>query len=369
MATSSGRKGSRLSDLLLREPYRFDFFQAVQLLERLSDERAAANPRARRYPIGHDRAPEREVVRFGVLPSLGFPPSAITKLAVVPHDDEAPSPSPNFQMTVAFMGLTGPSGVLPKHYTRLILERQRDKDFALRHFLDLFNHRAISLFYRAWEKYRFPAAYARLHRDGESKQEDLFTSCLYCLVGLGTEGTRRRLDFDDEAVLFYGGLFAHDGRCTVSLERMLEEFFELPVEVVQFQGQWMYLTDDDRSQMPSHRQPRGRNNQLGVSLVAGERVWDVQSKFRLRLGPLTYAEFERFTPQGDGLRTLLEMTRLYSGPEFDFDVQPVLKADEVPWFQFTREPTIGPRMGWNTWLRSRPFEKDVDDAVFSLPQI
>ena len=369
MATPSGRKGARLSDLLLREPYRFDFFQAIQLLERLSDERAAANPRARRYPIGQDRSPEREVVRFGALASLGFPAGPISKLTVLPDDEEAPAPRPHFQMTVSFMGMTGPSGVLPQHYTRLILERQRDKDFALRQFLDLFNHRAISLFYRAWEKYRFPTAYARLQRGDTPQGEDLFTSCLYALVGLGTPGLRQRLGFDDEAVLFYAGLFAHEGRCTVSLQRMLEEFFELPVEVVQFQGQWMYLSDDDRSQMPSRGTPLGRNNQLGVSLVAGERVWDVQSKFRLRLGPLSYTEFLRFTPRGDGLRVLLEMTRLYSGPEFDFDVQPVLRADEVPWLQLTRDTQHAPRMGWNTWLRSRPFQRDVDDAIFSIPDV
>lgn len=368
MASAGGRKGPAVIDVLLAEAYRFDFFQAVHLLQRYADERAQAEPPARLHPVGHDRHPAREAIRFRALPSLSFPPSPIARVDAAPDgqpaEDQPPKPP---SMMVSFMGLTGPAGVLPRHYTRLLLERIREKDHTAQDFFDLFNHRAISLFYRTWEKYRFPIGYER--SQANESGEDLFTNCLYSIVGLGLPELRDRFDFDDEVTLYYAGLFAHDGRNAVSLERMLEDYFELPVRLEQFQGQWLYLSEDDRSQMPSARDPDGKNNQMGLNLVMGERVWDVQCKVRIRMGPLRYEQFRRFTPTGDSLRRLLEMARFYCGPEFDFDVQPVLRAADVPWFQFGADPDQGPRLGWNTWIRSRPFARDVDDAVFFLEHV
>jgi type VI secretion system protein ImpH len=272
-------------------------------------------------------------------------------------------------MVVAFLGLTGPQGVLPQHYTSLLLRRIRGKDFALRDFLDLFNHRTVSLFFRAWEKYRLPFAYERSRLDGAEGALDLCSWVLYCLVGLGTAGLRGQLAIDDETFLYYGGLFAQQTRPAVSLERMLQDYFELPVRLVQAVGQWLTLDEADRSLTPSAGMRFGRNCQLGVNLIVGERVYDVQSKFRLCIGPLTYGQFRRFMPRGDGLRALCQLTRTFAGPEFDFDVQPVLLASEVPWCRLTDDPADGPCLGWNTWVRCGPFARDVTSAVFFLENV
>jgi type VI secretion system protein ImpH len=90
----------------------------------------------------------------------------------------------------------------------------------------------------------------------------------------------------------------------------------------------------------------------------------VQGKFRLRLGPLTYEEFRRFMPDGDGLRQLTQLTRSFVGPELDFDVQPVLLPHEVPWCRLSADGPVRPYLGWNTWVRSQDFEREVDDPVF-----
>lgn len=368
MASPSRGKSPAIADRLQKEAYRFDFFQAVRLLERWFHCRAQHEPGARRHAVGYDRPPAREIVRFRAMASLSFPAGSIRELQRPetggPPDEQL---DPPLSMLVACFGLTGPSGVLPTHYTRQMLGRIRERDFALRDFLDLFNHRSISLYYRAWEKYRFPVAYERYRLAATPDQDDLFTRALYSVVGLGTEHLRGRLSIDDEAVLYYGGHFAHDGRCAQSLERMLCDYFELPVEVRQFQGQWLYLGPQDRSVLPSYEHPQGLNCRLGVNLVVGERVWDVQGKFRLRIGPLSYKQFQRFMPTGVQLQTVTEMTRLYVGPEFEFDVQPVLQAAEVPWCQLTTNPADAPRLGWNTWIHSREFDHDADDAVFTLP--
>jgi type VI secretion system protein ImpH len=334
-----------------------------------------------RKPVGTTFPPHRELVRFRAYQALSFPPSTI-------YDLERPSETlPLPAMTVAFMGLTGPSGVLPHHYTELLLRIDRDgkgpEKHALRAWLDLFNHRMISLFMRAWEKYRFPIAYERGEYEGP--EPDPFTRCLLSLVGLGVPPLRNRLRVsvretveegerartlarvDDLALLYYSGFLAHRPRCAVSLEAMLHDYFQLLVQVRQFQGQWLILDAANQSRMGGE----GSNNQLGVNLVAGERVWDVQSKFRIRLGPMRYAQFTEFLPdrtpvaQRKTFFLLSHLVRLYVGPELDFDVQLVLKAADVPACQLAHGPGGGPQLGWNTWITSAPPARDADDAVFA----
>jgi type VI secretion system protein ImpH len=354
MATARRRENLALSDRLFREPFRFDFFQAVRLLERLARERGDTRH------VGEDR-PEHEPVRFKSQPSLSFPASSIVQL----RRGDPEKIGALAEMVVAFMGVTGPTGVLPYHYTALLLRRIRDKDFSLRDFLDLFHQRAISFFYRAWTKYRLPFAYER-SKDDRSERDDLVTWSLYCLVGMGTPGLRRRLEFDDEAFLYYSGHFAHQPRSAVVLQAILGDYFGLPIEVLQFQGQWLQLPAGEQAIMPNGLMPLGRNNQVGISMVVGERVWDVQSKFRIRIGPLTYAQFQRFLPSGDALKPLCQLTRIYVGPELDFDVQLILRADEVPASNVGKRRT---NLGWNSWTRTRAMSRDADDTVFTLDEI
>jgi type VI secretion system protein ImpH len=356
-----------VSTQLLQEPYRFDFFQAVRLAERMAKEARSAA----RQPVGYEGSPREEAVRFRALPSLSFPPGAVHEVRV-PQTSEVlktsevsgtPGEPQPLEMVVSFMGLTGPQGVLPDHYTAMVINRVRKRDFALRDFFDLFNHRAVSLFHRAWEKYRFALGYERALLAGDGR-EDLFTQCLFSLVGLGTGGLRRRNQFDDDVFLYYAGLFAHYPRSALSLELMVADFFQLPAAIRQFQGQWLRLGDDDLSVLPSPRRPAGLNTALGTNVVIGERVWNIESKFRLRLGPLSYRQFCSFMPSAELLRSVSHLVRCYAGPQFDFDVQLVLKAGEVPWCRLGGDGTDPSRLGWNTWVRCGEFTHDVDDAIF-----
>jgi type VI secretion system protein ImpH len=355
-------KNAPLTENLLREAHRFDFFQAVRVLERLAAEKADSG--AGRHPVGEDFAPRQEAVRFRVHTSQNFPAGEIVNIC--PGAAKEPASEPPPEMIVAFLGLTGPNGVLPRHYTSMLIERVRAKDYALRDFLDLFHHRVISLYYRAWEKYRFPIAYERMAREEHPAKEDLFTDCLYCLLGLGTNKLRGRVNFDDEAFLYYGGFFAHAPRNAISLEAMLADYFEQMVRVLQFRGQWLYLSRDDQSALPTAELPEGLNCQLGRNVIVGERVWDIEGKFRVRLGPLGFADFRQFMPDGDALLPLSQMVRTYVGPQFDFDVQPVLKAAEVPWCQLGGDGASPAQLGWNTWVRCQEFQNDVDDAIFNI---
>ncbi len=205
-----------VADRLFTEGYAFEFFQAVRLLERLEPKRR---------PVGRAGPPNNEVVRFRAHLSLSFPPSSLYE--VLPPSTVLPVPA----MIVSFMGLTGPSGILPRHYTELLMRIEREakgpEKGALRSWLDLFNHRLISLFYRAWEKYRFYVSYER--GDYAAREPDTFTQALLSLVGLGLPPLRHRLQvavpddtvparqrmlarIDDLSLLHYSGFFAHRPR-------------------------------------------------------------------------------------------------------------------------------------------------------------
>lgn len=352
MASESRTTGSTLKDRLFAESYRFRFFQAVRLLEKLrpkqGDGEARPDPANRdAMGVGQDANPDEEVVRFRAHPSLEFPPSPVYEIT---GQEDGPA-----EMVVAFMGLTGPLGVLPRHYTELVIEGKREKEPALSAFLDMFNHRLISLFYRAWEKYRLEVAF-------EKGERDHFSRYLMSLIGLGTPGLQNRLSLNDKALLPYTGMIAQQPRSVCALESLLQNFFGLCIEIQQFGGQWFKLDESSRSTLGQ----KGRNNRLGVSTVIGEKVWDRQAKFTVRIGAMGYAKFVDFLPQGKAYRAANELVRLFAGQEFDFALQLVLKKEEVPECQLGGDEQSAPKLGWSTWLMSQPPDRDVDDVLLDF---
>ena len=348
MATTSGAGdptlkqpsvSAEVEEQLREQPCEFRFFQAVRLLERLSPDRK---------PVGRFANPAQEVARFGANPSLAFPASEIQSLQ---WNQEAPH-----QVTVNFFGLTGPIGVLPQWYTTLITERLRAGDRTLRDFLDILNHRFISLFYQAWEKYRFPIAYER----GEM---DRFSRLLLDLIGMGTEGLQDRQAVPDDAFLFFAGILAQRPRSAKALQLLLEEYFEVPVEVQQLLGGWFKLDDATQCRPGDRDTP---SEQLGLGAVAGDEVWDQGARARIKLGPLTLSQYLDFLPNGSAYQALRALTRFFSNDEIDFEVQLVLKREEVPACELGSEGAGGPKLGWVSWARSNPIARDPEDTILAL---
>jgi type VI secretion system protein ImpH len=343
MAAESRRTDPPLKQQLFQEGYRFEFFQAVRLLQR---------SQSKRQPVGGASRPSDEAVRFRARQSLSFPPSEIYEIR------EAEAPERPSEMTVAFMGLTGPQGVLPRYYTELMLDRIREKDYTLRDFFDVLNHRLISLFYRAWEKHRIVVGCERSILRGS---KDTFADDLFALMGMGTKGLREQLLLSEQTLLRYTGLLVSHRHSADALRQCLADYFEVAVNIEQFIGQWYQLAEQDRSRLGLE----DSNNRLGQTSVMGTKVWDQQARFRVKLGPLDYETYQGLLPSGIAYPRLVQLTKCFAGAELDFDLNLVLKANEIPYCRLAQVGTYQPQLGWTTWLQTSQATHDAEDVTFS----
>ena len=276
---------------------------------------------------------------------MDFPASEIHEIVEAPDGftDETKT-----EMIVNFMGMAGVSGVLPVHYTELVLDRIRHRDTTLWSFLDIFTHRAVSMFYRAWAKYRFPVGYER--------GDDSFTGFLFDFAGLGTRGLRGRSSVDDESLLAYVGLIAQRPHSNSALENILSDFFGVSVNVQQFFGQWLPLGRNDVTEI-------GRQNTtLGINAITGSKVWDQQSKIRVLFGPLTFTQFLGFLPNGSANAAARSIIRFFTGIELDFDFRLKLLGREVPGCILTTRAARRPMLGWTSFLKTEPVT-GIDEQV------
>jgi type VI secretion system protein ImpH len=339
LTNSENLAGCEVEEKLRRKPYIFDFFQALRLLERFRPEKK---------PVGQFVPPEDEVAHFRAHPSLAFPASQI-------QEAEWPEDGP-VRMLVNFMGMIGPEGVLPNPFTSLIIERQREGDNTLRDFLDIFNHRIISLFYRAWRKYRFDVAYERGERD-------LFSRHLLSLLGLGTEGMRDRQTVSDDLLIYYSGLLAQRPRSAQALQQILSDYFDVPVAIEQFSGGWYRLDPETQCRLAEENTDSG---ELGFGAVVGDEMWNQQSRVRIVLGPLSLERYADFLPDGQSFKPLQSWVRFFSNNEWDFELKLILDREQVPACSLGADGITGPQLGWVSWVKSAPFQRDPGDTVLAL---
>ncbi|WP_394144966.1 type VI secretion system baseplate subunit TssG [Vibrio atypicus] len=207
--------------------------------------------------VGTDALPQREVVRFKVPQHLGFPGEALESI-IEPTIRNQP-----YEFHVNLLALTGASGVMPRHFSERVIERSKQKDDALKDFLDIFNHRLISLYHRAWEKYRLPLQF---HKKLVSGEADPISQTLYSFVGSPK----------DTQVMF-GGLFSSEVRSVQALKQMLSSISGCEVKIVENIGQWLLLESSEQSKLGCRVNPEGQHAQLGMGAVIGRKTWDVGS--------------------------------------------------------------------------------------------
>lgn len=357
METSTRYPAAYLTRQLLAEPYRFDFFQAMRLLEWIEHE-ARGEDLKKLYFVGYDHPAETEIVRFHAATSLQFPASQIVKLSQGSREKRRA-----FEMVVTFMGLTGPSGVLPPYYTRELIHNLQKKENALQQFLDLFNHRIISFYYRSWEKYRAYMGYEKSRR--EKLKNDAFTKALQGLSGLlfHSLGIKEAvLEKNLDGILFYAGFFNQRTRNLSNLERMLSDYFQAPFKIRPFIHEKVRLPLSQQTRLPS-RDFFGQYNQLDRTAILGQRFGQSQHRFRMVIGPLSPQKFEEFLPHRQTLNTLREWVRLYVGPALSFEVQLILEHTEHKQISlYSSHQSRAHYLSWNTWLGD-PKKKNLDDFM------
>jgi type VI secretion system protein ImpH len=343
MANSIWGASRRLEAALFADGYKFDFLQVVRLLAQESERR---RPGAR-ASMGD------ETVRFSVVPSMGFPAGSVVE--VEPGVDGKPP-----HLTLSFLGIIGPQGMLPDSYTEYAIRQKSLGDASFAAFFDIFHQRLLWLFYKAWEKHHLTVGFERASESSMIK--DSLTQYLLDLIGMGTAGLRNRLPFSDDALLRYAGLLAQRPRSAECLRTLLADFFVTDVAVEQFQGRWHALNDDELSVLGE----QSASCQLGKGAVAGDKIWSRQAVVRIVFGPLSCAHFFDFLPDGRAFKKAVELIRWYLGPVLDFELQPMLAAGEVPsWCSLGASPTEGPRLGWSSWLTEEPFAVPASQAVFA----
>ncbi|MBB5020140.1 type VI secretion system protein ImpH [Chitinivorax tropicus] len=316
---------------LVRHPANYEFYAALRLIE-------AANPDKPR--MGESLRPQDDPVRLGQPPSLAFEPASVAQWQ---QTETGPVP----RLGVNVLGLLGPNGPMPLHFSEYARDRLRNaNDPTLSRFLDVFHHRLLSLFYRAWANAQPTVS---MDRPGD----DRFASYMAAMIGLRSEALTQRDSVPDWAKLHYAGRLAPHHHNAEGLAAILGDFFKVPVVIEQFVGHWMPLPKDGLC----HLQGRFGGQALGQTTVIGKKVWNAQHKFRIRVGPVRHADFQRLLPGGDSMQRLADWVRNYIGDALEWDVNVVLCREDVPRLKLGKTA----RLGWNTWVNSRRPDHDVAD--------
>ncbi|HEY8101318.1 MAG TPA: type VI secretion system baseplate subunit TssG [Burkholderiaceae bacterium] len=365
MPSTKRRVDPSLIDRLRDEPHRFEFFQAVRLLMNHYRKDAGA---------GQDMDILGQVIQFRSSVSLAFPASEIEALDFETDQPDASESAEEIgvinrrknkrmrfrkvSITPSFIGLTGPMGVMPRHYTHYVADREMyHRDKATRAFLDIFTTRAVALFYQTWLKHR-------LHLQFEADSKNRFLPMILSLSGMGLSGTRGRLEGDakgiaDDTLAYYATALRERPQSVQWFSRVVADYFEVQCKVEQFIGQWLQLPERELTRLGT------ANCGLGTTTFCGTRIWDRNTKVRLTVGPMRRAQFDGFLPGSNAAENLKQFFKLMVGATFDCEVRLILdKRDLAP---ASLKPGLGgTRLGWNGWMKSQQHDADSHDVAYLI---
>jgi len=322
---------------LVDEPEKFNFFQALRLLEASFEDA----PR-----LGRSLRPKDDPVRLQQKVDMAFAPSTVASFSLT---GKKGGPA---ELSSYLFGVFGPNGPMPLHVSEYVRERQhnaRDHTFAA--FADMFHHRLISLFYRAWASAEPAASFDR-------EKDDHFAELMAAFAGLMGQGAKNRDAMPDLAKLRFSGRLSNGAKNEEGLHALVSEFFNVPVEIESFVGSWLELEPEDNWQLGKE----SRDGGLGFGTSLGSKVWSRQSKFRIRIGPLDLEEYKRLLPGGVSLYRLAALVRNYVGDMLEWDVNLVLKPEQAPQVQLGKQGELG-LVGW---LGSVPKGKPLDALFINM---
>lgn len=346
---TTGADADSLLGRLLARGFEYEFFHAVWLLERAMPGNV---------PVGERGPVAQEAFRFRPDVSCGFPASDIR--SITPYHGEYDG-TKFFQFDVTFLGLYGASTPLPLHYATDILRAvehgagtglagdspQGDSGTdtyeasrnPVRDFLDLFHHRLTSLFYRACLKYRYDCSFAVSGRD-------VMTRYLLWLIGSSPSYDERTLGVTPIRMLRYAGSLTQHPRSAAALEGILVDYWQnYPIRVEQCLGRWVPIAPADQNRLGM------RNCSLGIDFSAGEQVYDLNGSFCVSLGPVDWATYLSFLPDGERFAETQSVASMCCSDPLTYELAVTLRAGEVPEMQLATSEAA-PRLGFTSWART-----------------
>jgi len=338
MASKDGKTSDRLAllDSVAAEPWRYGLLSLIRRLDSLNPDAPGT---------GRSVKPAQDAIRFSQDPFNEFAPSTLTGLVT---DEEGRPP----RLVQTFFGLFGPDGPLPNHLTEVARDRARQHaDPTIARFADLFHHRLISLYYRAWAQAQPTVQFDR-------PTQDQFAGYVAALVGLRPASLRDADNMEFTAKLSFSGHLGSLPRNRTGLESLLSEYFQIPVQVHEFIAHWLRIPRRDHLLLGR----KGGSGCLGQDTVIGERVWQRQDKIRVVLGPLSLDDYTAYLPTGKSFKALVSAVRNSIGMELLWEVNLVLRREEKPVTCLGKSGALG----WTSWLQSERADKDVADLLLQV---
>ncbi|MBD2813771.1 type VI secretion system baseplate subunit TssG [Xenorhabdus sp. Flor] len=320
---------------LTQTPWQFDLFQTLRRIDAQSGEY---------YMLGSAPLPRYDLLRLGQKASMIFAPSTIAEARKREN-------SKLYDILIYSFGLFGPNGPLPLHITEYTYARQYNyQDPTLNTFANLFHHRLILLFYRAWAN-----SQSTVSLDRQDNQR--FCHYLACLVGMGLPTQQQSDSISEHARYSLSGHLSRQGHSAEGLAKILFSYFNIPLKVIQNIPQWLKIETQDQARLKA-----GRNMpRLGESAFLGTALYDVQYKFRLELGPLTLAEYEAFLPNQPKSLQLRDWVHQYFGIEYAWDIRLILDRADIKSIHLS-EPV---KLGLNSWLGDIEQKSHCGDLIYN----
>ena len=319
-----------LKDSVYAEADQFEFHALVKVLERL-------NPQA--TPLGEGANPDNEAIRIKTHIGFDFPSTDISSLNT--------TDTPQLEMITNFLNIAGIQGPLPAPYMQMLVDRDRQKDTAFHSFLDIFNHRIISILHRIRKKYWVGVA-------PDPPETTFMGRILKCLTGLGMlHKEDSRLKILDRSLLYYAGLIWLVPHSLIALQKILSHYFNVPVKIEPFQGSWIKVPKDQQSIIGND----GKFNRLGKDAILGDRFWEQQAAIKIHIGPIGIKEYINFLKPGKAYRALTVLVAYLCGEEQDFTLNLILKKEEVPSVKLGQ----GMALHWTSWINRKSTTWDTND--------
>lgn len=313
MACKTRNQASSLITLI-KNPSRFNFFQAVRLINCYLDNQGK---------IGH--------VSLKNIPRLEFPTGDIKRITFAHSDtDEV-----NFELHTTILGLLGQSGALPLHYTEVTLEHIAIKNHAINDFISLFNEKLLQLLYKAWERSRFYIAFEN-HQANKSPIINFLASLI--------NKTADQLDIDQ--FIFHSGLSSKNNIAKEELEQIINGYFNLPAKIFNHLGRWITLSETEQTKIAS-KPNKENHNQLGRGATIGKSFWCSPNQFIVVIGPLNYQKYMQLFPKEPLYNALKNLIQHYVGIEFSFKIRTEIDPKEIPQYPLNSNKKI--QLGRNSW--------------------